>query len=166
LLEVGDQIIINPYSIIPCDAYILEGLSDLDESLVTGESLPVSRGVGDFLLAGTRNGQDMLKAIVHNEQWTSFLMSLIHSVSNATESKVGIEEMVGFVTQYFVAGIFLLSFIRGTEVFLSSDSMVTISIRLNVAATAAMTVLTAACPCALGLSTPSAIMAGLGLSKA
>lgn len=165
LLEVGDQIIINPYSVIPCDAYIFEGLSDLNESLVTGESLPVPKGVGDFLLAGTRNGQGTLRAIVQSEQRSSFLVSLIDSVANANESKVGIEETVGFVTQYFVAGIITLSFIRGTGVFFSSDSMVSLSIRMNLAATAAMTVLTAACPCALGLSTPSAIMAGLDAAR-
>lgn len=150
---------------IPCDSYVIEGASDVNESLVTGESLPVSKEVGDFLLAGTRNHQSSMKAIVQKDQKESFLMNLIESVANATESKVGIEKMVGFVTQYFVAAIILLSFIRGVGLFFLTNTIFTTAVRLNIAATAAMTVLTAACPCALGLSTPSAIMAGLGLSS-
>lgn len=162
LLEPGDQILIDPYTIIPSDAYILSGHSDVNESLVTGESLPVYKSTGDFLLAGTRNGQATLTAIVQHEQRDSFLMSLIDSVENSQESKAGIQEMVGFVTQYFVAGIMVLAVLRGVSAYLLAGEGLEMVVRINLAATAAMAVLTAACPCALGLATPSAIMAGLG----
>jgi Cu+-exporting ATPase len=162
MIDIGDQIVIGPHSLLPCDAYVIDGNSDVDESLVTGESLPVSKTVGDFLLAGTRNGSSVLTAIVQNDQRSSFLMNLIESVASAHESKVGIEEVIGYVTQYFVAGIMLLALARGIGVFLCLRESTSILVKIKLAATASMIVLTAACPCALGLSTPSAIMAGLG----
>jgi P-type Cu+ transporter len=161
MLKADDAIIIGPYSIIPCDAYIIQGSSHINEALVTGESMPVFKEVGDLVLAGTRNGGESLTAIVQKEQDQSFLTGLIESVTEASEGKTSIQDRVSKITEHFVVGVMLLAGLWFLLAYIRLSSRLPFLYRINLAGTRAMAILTAACPCALGLSTPSAIMAGI-----
>ncbi|KAL8678762.1 MAG: hypothetical protein Q9186_004913 [Xanthomendoza sp. 1 TL-2023] len=96
MLGANDRIWIDPYTIIPCDSYIVSGTSSVNEAIVTGESVPKAKGMGDFLLAGTRNGPGHLEAIVNQDQQGSFLSQLIRSVEDASSNKAVIQENVAW----------------------------------------------------------------------
>lgn len=163
MLGATDRISIGPYTIIPCDSYVVNGTSSVNEALITGESIPKAKGTGDFLLAGTRNGPGHLEAIVNQDQQGSFLSHLIRMVEDASASKATIQEDVDKITRYFVSFVFLLSIIVSVRLFLRLDTEFPLLLGLNLASQRMMAILAAACPCALGLATPCAIMAGIGL---
>jgi len=162
LLRQQQEIVIDPSSIIPCDCYVIEGTSVVDQSIMTGESVPARKTTGDFLLAGTRNLSHPLAAVVYKEQRDSSLDQLIDSISTATEHKMDGQEGVEAITTYFVLGVLILTALGFFKTFASSQQLsLTLVDRINLASERAMTILAAACPCALGLATPSAIMAGI-----
>ncbi|KEF63530.1 uncharacterized protein A1O9_01508 [Exophiala aquamarina CBS 119918] len=163
LLRLQQEIVIEQSSIIPCDCYVIEGTSTVDESIMTGEAVPTRKTTGDFLLAGTRNLSHSLVAIVYKEQRDSTLDQLIDSISMATEHKMDGQEGVEAITTYFVLGILMLTTLGFFRAFSSSQQHITLALvdRINLASERAMAILAAACPCALGLATPSAIMAGI-----
>lgn len=162
LLRLHQEIVIEPGSIIPCDCYVIEGTSTVDQSIMTGEAVPVRKSTGDFLLAGTRNLSHSLIAIVYKEQHDSALDQLIDSISTATEHKMDGQEGVERITTYFVLAILMLTVLGFLMAFSSSgNNTLPLVDRINLASERAMTILAAACPCALGLATPSAIMAGI-----
>lgn len=162
LLRLQQEIVIEPSSIIPCDCYVIEGTSTVDQSIMTGEAVPVRKSTGDFLLAGTRNLSHSLVAIVYKEQRDSSLDQLIDSISTATEHKMDGQEGVETITTYFVLGILILTILGFFRAFSSSEHLALALVdRINLASERAMAILAAACPCALGLATPSAIMAGI-----
>ena len=162
MLRATDRISIEPYTIIPCDSYVVSGTSSANEAIVTGESVPKAKAIGDFLLAGTRNGPGRLEAIVNQDQQGSFLSELIKSVEDASASKATVQEGVAIITRYFVVGILLLASAVSLWLFRSLDLHMPLLLRANLAAQRMMAILAAACPCALGLATPCAIMAGIG----
>lgn len=162
-LAANDTISIDPYTIIPCDSYIVSGISSVDKAIVTGESGPKAKSTGDFLLAGTRNGPGHLEAIVDQDQQGSFLSQLIRTVEDASATKTTVQEDVDRITQYFVHFVFLLSTVASAWLFWEVHPKTSIILGFNPAAQRIMTILSAACPCALGLATPCAIMAGIGV---
>lgn len=166
MLGANDQISIDPYTIIPCDSYIVSGISSVNEAIVTGESVPKTKAKGDFILAGTRNGPGHLEAIVNQDQQGSFLSQLIKSVEDASASKATIQEGIDKITQHFVSFVFAVSLAVSVWLFLELDPKISPTLKLNLASQRMMTILAAACPCALGLATPCAIMAGIGLFTA
>ncbi|KAF4493289.1 long-chain-fatty-acid- ligase [Fusarium agapanthi] len=141
-LTAGDQIVIPSYSIIPCDCYVTEGKSSINQALITGEALPVQKSVWDFLLGGTRNLGKELVAVVHKEQGYSFYSPLVHGAIEAT---------------VFVMTLAVVVPLK--EICTSAGSLSYEAIRAAMAR--AMTILTCACPCALGLAIPSAVVAAV-----
>lgn len=176
-LSVKDIMVIRPGSKIPTDGVIIEGESLIDESLATGESMPVKRGVGDPVIGATINKQGVLKVEVTKTGNDTFLAQIIDLVEACQGSKVPIQAFADKITGYFVPAImvitlltfisfnvfseFHLSILRTFESVLpwinTDQSTLTLSF---VTATA---VLVIACPCALGLGTPTALMVGSGI---
>ncbi|KAJ5204616.1 heavy metal translocatin [Penicillium cinerascens] len=161
-LRPGDEIIIEPFSVVPCDGYVVEGISNVNEAILTGECLPKFKTVGDLLIAGSRNGSGELKLCVQQNGKESFLSQLIGSIESSLASKASTQQRVEFATQNFVAVVFTIAITAAAyEIYVSRDNL---SAGLNAAGERLMAVLAAACPCALGLSTPCAVMAGIDVA--
>ncbi|KAF5645828.1 P-type ATPase [Fusarium tjaetaba] len=160
----GDQIIIPPYSIIPCDCYVAEGTSSINQALITGEALPVRKSVGDFLLGGTRNLGKELVAVVDKEQGNSFYSQLVHGAVEAAGSKDQDNRTVDMVTKYLVGFVMSLALVVPLKDIYISAELLSYEV-IRVAMARAMTILTCACPCALGLAIPSAVVAAVGIAS-
>lgn len=142
------------------DCFVLEGHTVVDEATMTGESFPVTKTVGSFLMSGTRNISSRIVAVVTAEQHESTLDRLIDGISSATERSSDDNQSVNFIVRHFVAGILLLAFFGFSISFYTSHGAYVV--RFDAAARRAMAILAASCPCALGLAGPSAAMAGIG----
>jgi len=152
--------VIEQGSLVPCDCYIRDGSSAVDESSVTGEVDPVKKSTGDFILSGSRNISRPLVAVVHKGQYESSLMKLVDEISFATDQKMKGEEKLNAMISYFVTTILLIATLAFMQSFI--EARATLVGKVNVALEKAMTILAAACPCGLGLAIPSAMMAGIG----
>ena len=156
-LLVGDTVLIRPGEKIPADALLLSGHSELDESLLTGESLPVTRSAGDKLIAGAINGSGALEARVIAVGENSTLAKIVQWVEQAQASKAPIQRLVDRISLYFVPCVIAIAVLTllywGLVAGLWSQGILS-----------AAAVLVIACPCALGLATPAAIMAGNGIA--
>jgi Cu+-exporting ATPase len=159
LVRKNEEIIVEPMSIIPCDCYVLEGRTVVDESTMTGESFPTTKVVGDFLLSGTKNLSSRVVAVVSAEQQDSSLERLIESISSALEQKSDDHGRLDTAMGYFVSAILVIAAVSFAASFLNNNGL--LLDRINIAAQRAMAVLAASCPCALGLATPSATMAAV-----
>lgn len=156
-LQVGDLVVVRPGEQIPVDGILAEGESFVDESMISGEPIPVEKKQGDKVLAGTINqrGSFIIKASQVGSE--TVLARIIRMVQEAQGSKAPVQRIVDRVTGIFVPvvlGIAILTFvlwlvIGGTEYF-------------SYAMLSAVSVLVIACPCALGLATPTALMVGIG----
>ena len=167
ILQPRDEIFIDPGSIIPCDCYILEGASIVDQSTMTGESLPATKKSGDFLMSGTHNLSNELVAIVAREQGESSLEQLVSSISSATgRSNDEGEGTSRLLSSHFVSTILVMALLGFYWTYTSNNESLLVSKKLNLACERAMAVLASACPCALGLATPSAVMTGLSAAWA
>ena len=155
-LRVGDQLLIRPGESIATDGIVIEGSSTVDEALLTGESLPVHKTLHQTLTGGAINGAGRLimrvTAVGHDTQ----LSRIITLVENAQAGKAPIQRLVDRVSQIFVPVILLIAATTLLGWWLVNGN--TASAILN-----AVTVLVIACPCALGLATPTAIMVGTGV---
>ncbi|WP_026394696.1 heavy metal translocating P-type ATPase [Acetobacterium malicum] len=154
-VRIDDIVIIRPGERIPVDGEIMNGHSSVDESLLTGESLPVEKSVGDFVISGSINktGSFEFKATKIGEDTT--LSKIIQLVEEAQSSKAPIARIADEISRYFVPavmGISLLTFVI----------WMLLGYGLSFALSAAISVLVISCPCALGLATPTAIMVGTG----
>jgi len=154
-IKVGDIIVVRPGEKIPVDGIVIEGASAVDESMVTGESMPVEKKVGDQVIGATINkfGSFKFKATKVGSQ--TVLAQIIKLVEEAQGSKAPIQKLADRVSAYFVPIIILIAL--GTFVFWFKFA------GLNTALLLAIAVLVIACPCALGLATPTAIMVGTGI---
>ena len=162
LLRPQDEIIIEQGAVVPCDCYVIEGRSMIDQSTMTGESFPVNKGPGEFLVSGTRNVSYDLVAIVVKEQQDSALEQLVNSISSATETHS--QEGGGdALTSYFVRIILLLTLVGFCWTFLRSSGL-SPPHQVRVASERAMAILASACPCTLGLAAPSAAMAAIDVA--
>ena len=156
-IRVGDVVVIRPGERVPVDGLIEEGTSQVDESLLTGESLPADKQAGDTVTGGAINAHGVLVARTTAVGTETTLARIIRLVENAQAAKAPIQRLVDKVSAVFVPvvmGIALVTFIAWWG--LVGDAEVAI---LN-----AVAVLVIACPCALGLATPTAIMAGTGVA--
>jgi Cu+-exporting ATPase len=156
-IRVGDVVVVRPGERIPADGEIIEGSSQVDESMLTGESLPVDKAPGDAVTGGAINAHGVLLARTTAVGGETTLARIIRLVENAQAAKAPIQRLVDKVSAVFVPvvmGIALLTFIAWWA--LGGDAETAI---LN-----AVAVLVIACPCALGLATPTAIMAGTGVA--
>ena len=163
-VQVGDAVIVRPGETIPVDGVVIEGSSSVDESMLTGESLPVEKGSGDAVIGATLNKLGLLKFEATKVGKETALAQIIRLVQEAQGSKPPIQKLADQVSGFFVPaviGISILTFI-GWYFFgptLAVNSAYTIFTRAMINMVA---VLVIACPCALGLATPTAVMVGTG----
>lgn len=150
-----DIVIIKPGSTIPVDGIIIEGFSNIDESSVTGESIPVNKQVGENVISGTtnKNGFFKMKAIRVGEDTT--LSQIIKLVEEASNSKAPISKLADKVSLIFVPTVILIAIVTVIAWLLSGQTF-------EFAIGMGISVLVISCPCALGLATPVAIMVGTG----
>lgn len=156
-LRIGDRILIKVGESIPADSILEEGDSEVDESLLTGESLPVSKVVGDRLIAGSVNQSAVLKARVATTGAESVLAQIIQRVGNAQRSRAPIQDTVDRITVYFVPIVIVAAILAAIGWWWFGPEP-----RVSYAFLAALSVLVIACPCALGLATPMSIIVGVG----
>ncbi|MFK5985565.1 MAG: heavy metal translocating P-type ATPase [Pseudomonadota bacterium] len=157
LLRIGDRIRIKPGETIAIDGEVLSGQSNVNESMITGESLSIAKQVGDEVIAGTgnQNGSLLVKVTRLGEDTT--LANIIQMVQQAQMSKPPIANLVDKVSAVFVPIVMLISIISFFSWYVFGPMP-----QMAYAFTAAIAVLVIACPCALGLATPIAIMMGTG----
>ena len=153
----GDKVFILPGERIPVDGVIIFGSSHVDESLLTGESEPVKKSVESKVIGGTLNGEGVLIVTAQAVGIESVLSQIINLVEEAQTQKAPIQKLVDQVSAIFVPTVIVLALITGLGNWLYLDS-------ISIAILRAVSVLVIACPCALGLATPAAIMAGTGIA--
>ena len=154
---VGDRILIKPGEKIPVDGKVLEGSSYLDESMISGEPVPVEKKAGDSVFSGTINQKGSLEIEAVKVGASTLLAQIIQRVQEAQGSKAPVQKLVDKIAGIFVPvviGIAILTF--GVWMIYGGDNA------FSHALLAAVSVLVIACPCALGLATPTAIMVGVG----
>lgn len=153
----GDLIIVRPGERIPVDGIVTEGTSEIDESLITGESLPVAKQDGDPVTGGAINGTGLLTVRATAVGEDSTLSKIIRLVENAQAGKAPVQRLVDRISEIFVPTVVAIA----TVTFIA---WMLVSGNLEQALLAAVSVLVIACPCALGLATPTAIMTGTGVA--
>ncbi|MBI4054229.1 MAG: heavy metal translocating P-type ATPase [Candidatus Doudnabacteria bacterium] len=156
-VRVGDLIRVRPGEKIPVDGVVIEGASSVDESMLTGESLPVGKTVGDSVVGATINrvGGFIMRATQVGEQ--TVLANIVRLVRMAQGSRAPIQQLADDISKYFVPAVIVIAVVSaGFWFFLGPPPNLIYSL------TALVTVLIIACPCALGLATPTAITVGVG----
>ncbi|MFO8085106.1 MAG: heavy metal translocating P-type ATPase [Desulfobacterales bacterium] len=154
-VQVGHQVMVRPGERIPVDGTIVDGRSAVDESMLTGEPLPVDKKKGDTIVGGTINGEGLLTFTATRIGKETALAQIIRLVQEAQGSKAPIQALADRVAAVFVPAIILIAFLVFISWWFVTGDFVHSMIRL-------VAVLVIACPCALGLATPTAIMAGTG----
>jgi len=154
----GDRVRIRPGEKVPVDGVVVEGTSSVDESMLTGEALPVSKTAGDPVIGATVNRTGTMLVEVTAVGADSTLAQIVRLVEDAQSGKVPMQKLADRVSAIFVPIVLLIAAatFAGWAVFGPTES------RLTLAVTTAVAVLIIACPCALGLATPTAVMVGTG----
>ncbi|MFQ5812425.1 MAG: heavy metal translocating P-type ATPase [Anaerolineae bacterium] len=156
-VQIGDIIIVRPGEKVPVDGEIVEGRSTLDESMVTGESIPVTKGVGDTVIGATINQTGSFRFRATKVGKDTMLAQIIQLVEQAQGSKAPIQRLADLVASYFVPGVIFIAIGTFVVWFDLGPSPALIFALVN-----AVAVLIIACPCALGLATPLSIMVSTG----
>jgi Cu+-exporting ATPase len=154
-VQVGDVVLVRPGERLPVDGRVVEGDSAVDESMLTGESLPVDKRPGDDVVGGTINKHGALRYQATRVGRETALAQIIRLVEEAQGSKAPIQRLADIVAGYFVQGVVVIA--AGTFV-----AWYVLTRDVNQALLSTVAVLVIACPCALGLATPTAIMVGTG----
>ncbi len=154
---VGDVVIVRPGEKIPVDGLIVEGSSTIDESMITGESLPVQKARGDEVIGATINATGAFRFRATKVGKDTALAQIVKLVESAQNSKAPIARMADLVSGYFVPLVMILAIIAFMLWFNFGPAP-----RVSFALVSAVTVLIIACPCALGLATPMSLMVGIG----
>lgn len=174
-LQPGDLMLVKPGEKIPTDGTVLSGESSVDESMATGESLPVQKAAGDEVIGSTINKQGVLRVEARRVGKDTFLAQVVRLVEECQGSKVPIQEFADKVTGYFVPVIILIAlgafaswmifpdFHLGVVAFFNFPWSNTAAPTVALAFLATTAVLVISCPCALGLATPTALMVGSGM---
>src|SRR5258707_7435674 len=160
-LKVGDVVLVRPGETIATDGLVLAGASAVDESMLTGESIPVERSPGDMVTGGTLNTTGALRFRATRIGQDTTLAQIVRLVEDAQASKAPIQRLVDDVAAVFVPVVFVIAGIAFAAWVLVGPEP-----KLSYALTAFIAVLIIACPCALGLATPTAIMVGTGRGAA
>jgi Cu+-exporting ATPase len=155
-VQVGHVLLVKPGQRIPVDGTILEGASAVDESMLTGEPIPADKRPGDTVTGGTMNAEGLLKMEATRVGKDTALAQIIRLVQQAQGSKAPVQALADRVAAVFVPGVIGVAFLTFLIWWVMGGEFVPAMIRL-------VAVLVIACPCALGLATPTAIMAGTGL---
>ncbi len=175
-VKIGDIMVIKPGEKIPTDGIVIKGESAVDESMVSGESMPVEKRKGSNVIGATINQDGVLYVRATKIGKDTFLSHIIKLVEEAQGSKIPIQEFADNVTAYFVPAVLVISlatflvwlffpeFMKGIAGFFSFLPWINLDAgTITLALFAAIAVLVIACPCALGLATPTALMVGSGL---
>ena len=155
-VQVGDLVRVRPGQKIPVDGHVVEGQSWVDESMLTGESLPVAKKVGDQVVGASLNQQGSLIVETNKVGQDTTLAQIIHLVQAAQGSKAPIAQLADRVSAVFVPVVMTLALVAGLAWYLIGGQSWAFALTISIA------VLVIACPCALGLATPTAIMVGTG----
>ena len=156
-LRAGDKLAVRPGERVPADGTVTEGATQVDESMLTGEPLPVAKAVGDALTGGSINGDGRVLMTVTAAGSESVLAHIIRLVQDAQAVKAPVQRLVDQVSAVFVPVVIAIALATLAGWWLAGVGAETAIIR-------AVAVLVIACPCALGLATPTAIMAGTGVA--
>ncbi|MCB2148791.1 MAG: heavy metal translocating P-type ATPase [Deltaproteobacteria bacterium] len=154
-VRVGEVLLVRPGERIPVDGQVTDGASAVDESMLTGEPIPVDKKSGDTVAAGTINGQGIIVLTATRVGRETALAQIIRLVQEAQGSKAPIQALADRVAAVFVPAIIVIAVLVFAIWWIAAGEFVTAMIRM-------VAVLVIACPCALGLATPTAIMAGTG----
>ncbi|WP_302280390.1 heavy metal translocating P-type ATPase [Brachyspira pilosicoli] len=154
-VKVDDILLVRPGEKIPVDGEIIEGYSSVDESILTGESIPVEKSVGDKVVGASINKTGSFKFKAQKVGADTALAQIIKLVEDAQGSKAPIAHIADVVSSYFVPAVITIALISGIIWFIALHNFV-------FSLTVFVSVLVIACPCALGLATPTAIMVGTG----
>lgn len=155
-IRVDDHILIRPGERIAVDGIILHGESAVDESMLTGESMPVSKKPGDFLYGGTQNKNGALTMVAGKVGRDTILARIVRLVQEAQGTKAPIANLADRISLYFVPVVMILAILTGLSWYFIGGADFSFSLRIVIA------VLVIACPCAMGLATPTSIMVGTG----
>ncbi|MHC3129817.1 MAG: copper-translocating P-type ATPase [Candidatus Bathyarchaeota archaeon] len=154
-VQVGDIVVVRPGEKIPVDGVVIDGYSGVDEKVITGESIPVEKKAGDSVVGATINKTGMLKFKATKVGADTVLAQIIKLVENALGSKAPIQRLVDVVSSYFVPAVLISATVAFLVWYLLGMGFI-------FALTVFIAVLIIACPCAMGLATPTAIMVGVG----
>ncbi len=154
-VETGYIILVRPGEKIPVDGVVLEGITSVDESMLTGESIPVEKKAGDQVYAASINKNGMIRFEASKVGGDTALAQIIKLVEEAQGSKAPIAKMADIVSGYFVPVVFVIAVLAAAAWLIAGESLV-------FSLTIFISVLVIACPCALGLATPTAIMVATG----
>jgi Cu+-exporting ATPase len=156
-VAVGDMLRVRPGDRVPVDGVVLQGASAVDESILTGESMPVDKGVDDRVIGGTMNASGSFVMRAERVGADTALAQIVRLVEGAQASKPPIQRLADRVTGWFVPAVLAIAAVTALAWLLLGPEP-----RLTHALTSAIAVLIIACPCAMGLATPTAIMVGTG----
>ncbi len=156
-IEIGDQLRVRPGEQVPVDGKVMDGYSSIDESMITGESMPVTRKAGDTVIGGTLNQTGALTIEATRIGADTMLSRIVRMVADAQRSRAPIQRLADQVSTWFVPAVIAIAFAAfvGWWMFGPEPGFVYGLI-------AAVSVLIIACPCALGLATPMSVMSGVG----
>ncbi|MEQ8199777.1 MAG: heavy metal translocating P-type ATPase, partial [Clostridiaceae bacterium] len=154
-VEVGDIIAVKPGEKMPVDGEVIEGMTSVDESMLTGESIPVEKTVGDKIIGASINKNGAIRYQATRVGKDTALAQIIKLVEEAQGSKAPIAQLADVISGYFVPIVIALAIISASAWYIAGETAV-------FALTIFISVLVIACPCALGLATPTAIMVGTG----
>ncbi|HFH9246484.1 TPA: heavy metal translocating P-type ATPase [Streptococcus agalactiae] len=155
-VKIGETILVKPGEKIPLDGHVVAGESSIDESMLTGESIPVEKKVGSKVYGASINGQGSLTIFVEKEAGGSLLSQIINLVEAAQTSKAPIANLADKVSGVFVPFVIVIAILSGLSWYLILGQSFAFSLKIMIA------VLVIACPCALGLATPTVIMVASG----
>jgi P-type Cu+ transporter len=156
-VHVGDRLRVRPGDAVPVDGSVIDGNSAIDESMVTGESMPVEKEAGAKLIGGTINGTGALVMRAEKVGSDTMLSRIVHMVADAQRSRAPIQSLVDVVSAWFVPAVIVAAVVAFAAWMIWGPAPA-----LAYAVVAAVSVLIIACPCALGLATPMSIMVGVG----
>lgn len=155
---VGDLVIVRPGEMVPVDGAITEGYSAVDESMITGESMPVEKQVGDFVTGGTFNKTGRFSFTAEKVGAETMLSQIIEMVRRAQHSKAPIQKLADVVAGYFVPVVICIALATLALWILFGPSVLKVTLGIQ----CFVSVLIIACPCSLGLATPTAVSVGMG----
>jgi Cu+-exporting ATPase len=155
-VQVGDIVVVRPGEKIPVDGVVTEGYSGVDEKVITGESIPVEKKTGDQVVGATMNKTGVLKFKATKVGKDTVLAQIINMVEDALTSKAPVQRLADVASGYFVPAIIITAALSATAWYFLTGADIIFALTVFIA------VVVVACPCALGLATPTAIMVGVG----
>lgn len=159
-IKIDDVVLVKPGEKIPLDGEVIEGETAIDESMLTGESIPMDKKIGDKVYGATINGQGLIRVKINKVGKDTVLSQIIKLVEDAQGSKAPIQKLADKISGIFVPIAILISILTFVVWYFLAD------VGLEASLINAVAVIVIACPCALGLATPTAIMVGSGKGAA